>query len=84
MLDRRGWVVGVCEGWIQTSSGGGTGTGSGTVMVLTGVWVTALAMMCVVANKRMSKEDAMLEENFGEAWRAWARRVPCRLVPGVY
>lgn len=89
MLDRRGWVVAVCEGWIQnrTTSGAdglGNGTGTGTVMVLAGVWVTALGMMYVVVKKRMNKEDAMLGENFGEAWRAWAKRVPCRLVPGVY
>ncbi|KAF8439979.1 hypothetical protein L210DRAFT_3630813 [Boletus edulis BED1] len=30
---------------------------------------------------RMNNEDAMLEKNFGEEWRAWAKRVPYRLVP---
>jgi len=34
--------------------------------------------------QRMKNEDAMLEKNFGEEWKEWARRVPCRLVPWVY
>ncbi|KAF8840672.1 hypothetical protein BDN67DRAFT_628512 [Paxillus ammoniavirescens] len=33
---------------------------------------------------RMNIEDAMLEGNFGEEWKEWARRVPYRLVPWVY
>ncbi|KAF8553268.1 hypothetical protein OG21DRAFT_1523237 [Imleria badia] len=31
---------------------------------------------------RMDKEDVMLEKNFAEEWRAWAKRVPYRLIPG--
>ncbi|KIK94939.1 hypothetical protein PAXRUDRAFT_141796 [Paxillus rubicundulus Ve08.2h10] len=34
--------------------------------------------------QRMNNEDAMLENNFGEEWKEWARRVPCRLIPWVY
>ncbi|KAG8215485.1 hypothetical protein J3R82DRAFT_9116 [Butyriboletus roseoflavus] len=79
VLDRRGWLVGVCARW----AGGGSGDA-----VVTGVWAcgwaTALSVMYVLGNQRMNKEDAMLEKNFGEEWRAWTRRVPCRLVPGVY
>ncbi|KIK94942.1 hypothetical protein PAXRUDRAFT_417269 [Paxillus rubicundulus Ve08.2h10] len=33
---------------------------------------------------RMNNEDAMLEKNFGEEWKEWARRVPYRLIPWVY
>ncbi|KAF8840673.1 hypothetical protein BDN67DRAFT_628509 [Paxillus ammoniavirescens] len=38
----------------------------------------------VATVQRMQNEDAMLEKNFGEEWKEWARRVPCRLVPWVY
>lgn len=64
------------------------GGGRADEMVMTSVWAcvwaTALGMLYVVSNKRMNKEDAMLEKNFGEEWRAWAKTVPYRLVPGVY
>lgn len=48
------------------------------------MWAAVLGTLYVVMSERMDKEDAMLERAFGEAWRAWAERVPCRLVPGVY
>lgn len=47
-------------------------------------WTVGVGVLWVLLCKRMDKEDAMLERNFGEAWRAWAKRVPYRLVPGVY
>jgi len=34
--------------------------------------------------QRMNNEDAMLEKNFGDEWKEWAKRVPYRLVPWVY
>ncbi|EIW64000.1 uncharacterized protein TRAVEDRAFT_110615 [Trametes versicolor FP-101664 SS1] len=33
---------------------------------------------------RVDKEDAVLREQFGEEWEAWARRTPYKLVPYVY
>jgi protein-S-isoprenylcysteine O-methyltransferase Ste14 len=77
MLDRRGCVVSVIAGLAQASEA--------AVSMVTGVvWVTVLGTLSVGLSKRMDKEDKMLEKNFGEAWRAWAKKVPCRLVPGVY
>lgn len=75
--------MGVCARWIQTSHGAGSGNAIVTG-VLACLWAMALSMMYVLVNQRMAKEDAMLEQNFGEEWRAWAKRVPCRLVPGIY
>ncbi|KAH0834074.1 hypothetical protein J3R83DRAFT_11358 [Lanmaoa asiatica] len=88
-FDPRGSVVAVCMGWVQASngSGDGSGDGSGNVMVaglLACAWTTVLGMWYALLSTRMNKEDAMLEKNFEEEWRAWARRVPYRLVPGVY
>ena len=68
----------------QASGPGRDGSGHAVVAALTGVWVTLLGILFVTLSKRMDKEDAMLEKNFGEEWRAWAKKVPFRLVPGVY
>ncbi|KIJ07789.1 hypothetical protein PAXINDRAFT_173248 [Paxillus involutus ATCC 200175] len=50
-------------------------------------WYTHISMfvgIVAAVMQRMKNEDAMLEKNFGEEWKEWARRVPCRLVPWVY
>jgi len=79
MLDRRGVVMSLL------GSGGDSDDGQAVVRaVLTYALPTSLCMVCLGFAKRMDKEDAMLEKNFGEEWRAWAKRVPYRLVPGVY
>jgi len=86
MLDRRGCVVSAFVGLdpSQASAPGGDGSGHAVVAALTGAWVTLLGTLFVGLSKRMDKEDAMLEKTFGEEWRAWAKKVPYRLVPGVY
>ena len=33
---------------------------------------------------RMGREDSELRKAFGAEWDLWARRVPYRLIPGVY
>jgi len=33
---------------------------------------------------RTKAEDRILEDHFGSEWRAWAQRVPYRLIPYVY
>ena len=33
---------------------------------------------------RTKAEDRMLEEHFGGEWRAWAEKVPYRLIPYIY
>ena len=78
--DQQGPVVAVCVGWLHALGGNGNTI---LVGVLTCVWTTMLGSMCLVAHKRMTKEDVMLEKNFGDEWRAWAARVPYRLVPGI-
>jgi len=33
---------------------------------------------------RMSVEDDILRKQFGAEWDNWAKRVPYRVIPGVY
>ena len=88
LFDLRTRVVHVCAAHFPfwASSVGGV-LGNCHAMVTSAfacLSVSALGSSCVVVSKRMDNEDAMLEKNFGEAWRAWAKRVPYRLVPGVW
>lgn len=34
--------------------------------------------------KRMSKEDAALQQRCGQEWESWAKRVPYKLIPGLF
>ncbi|KIJ18334.1 hypothetical protein PAXINDRAFT_9404 [Paxillus involutus ATCC 200175] len=52
--------------------------------VLGCICVSVLVGIVVGLVQRMNNEDEMLEKNFGEEWKEWAKRVPCRLVPWVY
>ncbi|PPQ84619.1 hypothetical protein CVT25_015716 [Psilocybe cyanescens] len=44
--------------------------------------VTTVAGIFVV--RRANTEDKMLQKQFGTEWESWAKKVPCRLIPGVY
>ncbi|KAJ7171446.1 hypothetical protein C8R46DRAFT_1088409 [Mycena filopes] len=48
------------------------------------IWAVGLVGACVGIRTRMGKEDRMLKERFGREWEAWAARVPCWILPGVY
>ncbi|KAG9310928.1 hypothetical protein JVU11DRAFT_8801 [Chiua virens] len=90
MLDRRSVCVGLV--WAATRGGSVRGSGdegsglSGDVVTafLACTWITMMGPLCLLLVKRMDKEDAMLEQNFGDEWRAWTKKVPYRLLPGVY
>ncbi|KAI9457835.1 hypothetical protein HD554DRAFT_2141346 [Boletus coccyginus] len=82
-LDRRGWVVSAACARLL-SGGHGRRKRAMATGVWACMWAAVLGTLYVVMSKRMDKEDAMLERSFGEAWQAWAERVPCRLIPGVY
>ncbi|KAF8840671.1 hypothetical protein BDN67DRAFT_968248 [Paxillus ammoniavirescens] len=57
---------------------------SRVVNVLAYTLISVFVGLTVGFVQRMNNEDAMLEKNFGEEWKEWARRVPYRLVPWVY
>lgn len=42
------------------------------------------SMIVMMLWGRMNREDAILEEQFGHEWRAWARRTPYQIVPFVW
>ncbi|KAF8840669.1 hypothetical protein BDN67DRAFT_968241 [Paxillus ammoniavirescens] len=52
--------------------------------VLASTFTSMFVGVVALLVQRMNNEDAMLEKNFGEEWKSWAKRVPCRLVPWVY
>ncbi|KIJ04584.1 hypothetical protein PAXINDRAFT_22121 [Paxillus involutus ATCC 200175] len=52
--------------------------------VLASTVISMFVGLVAMLLQRMNNEDVMLEKNFGEEWKSWARRVPCRLVPWVY
>ncbi|KAG9310927.1 hypothetical protein JVU11DRAFT_8800 [Chiua virens] len=91
-----GWMLCVldphslCMRWAWATMEGSSGDIIGTTGVdgvgttsLVCVGATILGVLYAMTNKRMNKEDAMLEKSFGNAWRSWAERVPYRLIPGV-
>ena len=47
-------------------------------------WFIAGSICWSAVSSRLKKEDAMLRQQFGSQWDAWAADVPYRLVPGVY
>lgn len=50
------------------------------------VYAAGLMQLAMVAGlcRRAPLEDEMLRKAFGKQWFDWAKRVPYRLVPGVY
>ena len=71
--------------------------GPGSYLSAVGVWQSRVwgALACVVAGRslfvatvlmpsRAGREDAVLREEFGKEWEAWARQTPYKLVPYVF
>ena len=40
--------------------------------------------VCVTLFPRMHKEDEELKKTFGKEWDEWAKKVPDRIIPGIY
>ncbi|KAF8890739.1 hypothetical protein BD779DRAFT_1671269 [Infundibulicybe gibba] len=52
--------------------------------IVAGTFLTLVSTITAGLLLRMSKEDAALQDQFGEEWDVWARQVPCKLIPGVF
>ncbi|KAH0587014.1 hypothetical protein J132_04538 [Termitomyces sp. J132] len=48
------------------------------------VWSTIAAAVIASLLLRLSPEDKILQMKFGAEWELWAKRVPYRLIPGVF
>ncbi|KAG1844724.1 hypothetical protein F4604DRAFT_1801647 [Suillus subluteus] len=62
------------SGWLSTPFG----------RVVFGVWVLQVILGIVLGSARSISEDAMLRKRFGGEWDRWSKRVPYRLIPGVF
>lgn len=77
-------VVGIflCElsggSWYTETRGFDSPVGKG-IALLAGCCVAILVSVV----SRVTKEDKLLSDNFGEEWKEWQQRVPCRFVPGL-
>ncbi|EJF63658.1 ICMT-domain-containing protein [Dichomitus squalens LYAD-421 SS1] len=71
--------------------------GGGSYLSAIGVWQSRVwgALACLVAGRslfvatvlmpsRAGREDAVLREEFGTEWEAWARQTPYKLIPYVF
>ncbi|KAJ8089057.1 hypothetical protein PM082_014305 [Marasmius tenuissimus] len=52
--------------------------------LLTIVWTFIAGAVVLSLFLRVPREDEMLRKTFGSQWTEWTRRVPYRLVPGIY
>ncbi|KAF8176310.1 hypothetical protein BJ912DRAFT_987386 [Pholiota molesta] len=43
-----------------------------------------MGIFATIVVRRPKEEDKMLKKEFGKQWDVWARRVPYRLIPGIY
>lgn len=57
---------------------------SWTESVVLSCWLIAGLTGWLVISPRLEKEDAMLRNQFGSQWDAWAADVPHKLIPGLY
>ncbi|KAF8893030.1 hypothetical protein BD779DRAFT_1670031 [Infundibulicybe gibba] len=66
--------------WLWQSSALDTQAGR----VFVGSFATIVALTLVPLLTRAPKEDETLKKEFGEEWEEWARRVPYKMIPGIY
>lgn len=78
-----GWVLWFSgEGsWVRES--GLWNTVGGKVITLT-YFVGLLCGSLYVTLMRMGHEDEALKKTFGKEWEEWARKVPYKVIPGIY
>ncbi|KIP01825.1 hypothetical protein PHLGIDRAFT_32420 [Phlebiopsis gigantea 11061_1 CR5-6] len=60
------------------------GYGSWASRLFVGAWGGWSLALIGILLARVPAEDAILRNEFGEEWDAWARRTPYRLIPYVY
>jgi protein-S-isoprenylcysteine O-methyltransferase Ste14 len=71
---RGGWVREALVPWAPRAV---AGVGLGALVGLQVLMIAGLSA-------RVPGEDRIMREHFGREWEEWARRVPYKLIPGVY
>ena len=46
--------------------------------------ITMISLFILFVFQRISSEDEILRKSFGKDWDEWARKVPNRIIPGIY
>jgi len=62
--------------------GGWAGSVGGSISAM--LFVASMVQIITGLFGRMKAEDIMLRTEFGTRWDDWKKRVPYRLVPGIY
>ncbi|KAE9393320.1 hypothetical protein BT96DRAFT_887343 [Gymnopus androsaceus JB14] len=55
-----------------------------SVRIFAGVAIAVSACIIVITLSRMSVEEKTMHKEFGQQWDEWAKKVPYRLVPGIF
>ncbi|KAG1750482.1 uncharacterized protein EDB91DRAFT_1235023 [Suillus paluster] len=72
------------QSWVVSCSGVFPSSSQAVKLTLACVWVAFISVVYSGLGSRIKKEEEMLEGNFGDQWRSYAKRVPYRLVPWLY
>ncbi|OAX34909.1 hypothetical protein K503DRAFT_411249 [Rhizopogon vinicolor AM-OR11-026] len=75
-LHPRSWLVS-CSGVFPSSD-------QAVKWILACIWMALCSFWYILVGGRVRREEAMLEEYFGDDWRRYTKKVPYRLVPWLY
>ncbi|KAG1751792.1 hypothetical protein EDB19DRAFT_1201051 [Suillus lakei] len=70
--------------WLVSCSGVFPSSDQGVKLALGCVWAALFSLLYSGLGKRIQKEEAMLQGNFGDHWKSYVKRVPYRLVPWLF
>ena len=46
--------------------------------------IAIISLIVLLGLQRIPVEDEILRKTFGKEWDEWARKVPNRIIPGIY
>lgn len=70
--------------WLVSCSGVFPSSDQGLKLALGCVWAGFFGALYAGLGKRIQKEEAMLQGNFGDQWKSYVNRVPYRLIPWLF
>ncbi|KAG2114417.1 hypothetical protein DEU56DRAFT_919578 [Suillus clintonianus] len=70
--------------WLVSCSGMFPSSGQWVKLILGCIWTAALGLVFSGFGRRIEKEEAMMQGNFGDQWKDYVKRVPYKLVPWLY